>query len=66
MKNKTLAIPAALAAIPVNPNRPAMIAITKNINVQRNISLILKGFIMLIIAGTIEIIVPNFTAHIIN
>jgi len=37
MKNKTLAIPAAPAAIPPNPKIAAIIATTKNITVQRNI-----------------------------
>lgn len=37
IKNNTLAIPAALAAIPPNPKIAAMIATTKNITVQRNI-----------------------------
>lgn len=37
IKNNTLAIPAALAAIPPNPNIAAIIAITKNITVQRSI-----------------------------
>lgn len=39
MKNNTFAIPAALEAMPVNPNSAATIAITKNINDQRNIVL---------------------------
>ncbi len=38
IKNKTLAIPAALAAIPPNPNIAAMIATTKKITVQRSIT----------------------------
>ena len=37
IKNMTLAIEAAPAAIPVNPNIEAMIAITKKINVHFNI-----------------------------
>jgi len=37
IKNKTLAIPAAPAAIPTKPNTPAMIAIIKKITVHRNI-----------------------------
>lgn len=37
MKNKILAIPAALAAIPANPKMPAMMATTRNMMVQRNI-----------------------------
>jgi hypothetical protein len=41
MKNRTLAIPAALDAIPPNPKIAAMIATTRNIIVQRNIK---KGF----------------------
>jgi hypothetical protein len=41
-KNKNLATPAALAAIPPKPNIAAMIATTKNINVQRNIGKFLK------------------------
>ena len=39
MKNNILAIEAAPAAIPKNPNTPAMIAITRKIIVQRNIVL---------------------------
>jgi len=37
IKNSTLAIPAALAAMPPNPNIPATIAMTRKIIVQRNI-----------------------------
>ena len=37
MKNNTLAIPAAPAAIPPNPKIAAIMATTKNITVQRNI-----------------------------
>ncbi len=37
IKNSTLAIPAALAAMPPNPKIAAMIATTKKIIVQRNI-----------------------------
>ena len=43
MKNKTLAMEAAPAAMPVNPNKAATMATTKNINAQRNIILIFKG-----------------------
>ena len=39
MKNNTLAIPAAPAAIPPNPKIAAIIATTKKITVQRNIIL---------------------------
>ena len=42
MKNNTLAIPAALAAIPPNPNIAAMIATTRKIIVQRNMINIFK------------------------
>lgn len=42
MKNKIFAIPAALDAIPPNPNSAAMIATTKNIIVQRNIMINFK------------------------
>jgi hypothetical protein len=42
IKNKTFAIPAALEAIPVKPNKPAIIAITRKINAQRNISYFLN------------------------
>lgn len=38
MKNKTLAIEAAPAAIPPNPNTAAMIATIRNITVQRSIT----------------------------
>ncbi len=41
-KNKILAIPAAPAAIPPNPNIAAMMATIKKMTVQRNI---IKGFI---------------------
>ncbi len=37
IKNKIFAIEAAPAAIPPNPNTAAIIAITKNVIVQRNI-----------------------------
>ncbi len=37
IKNKTLAIPAAPAATPPNPNNAAISAITKNVTVQRSI-----------------------------
>ena len=40
IKNNTLATPAADAAIPPNPNIAAMIAMTRKIIVQRNISLL--------------------------
>lgn len=43
MKNNTFAIPAAPAEIPVKPNNPATIAMTKKINVQRNIISNFKG-----------------------
>ena len=38
IKNKTLAIPAAPAATPPKPKMAAMIAITRKITVQRNIT----------------------------
>ena len=38
-KNRIFAIEAAPAAIPPNPNTAAIIAIIKNVTVQRNISL---------------------------
>jgi hypothetical protein len=38
IKNIILAIEAAPAAMPKNPNAPATIAITRKITVQRNIS----------------------------
>lgn len=37
MKNKTLAMPEAAAAIPVKPNRPAIIEMIKNINAHLSI-----------------------------
>ncbi len=37
IKNRILAMPAAPAAIPPNPNTAAMIAIIKKVIVQRNI-----------------------------
>lgn len=36
MKNRILAIPAAPAAIPPNPNTAAIIAIIKKVTVQRS------------------------------
>ena len=42
IKNRILAMPAAPAAIPPNPKIAAIIAITRKIIVQRNISLIFK------------------------
>ena len=43
IKNKIFAMPAAPAAMPPNPNIAAMIAITRNVIVQRNIVIIFKG-----------------------
>ena len=43
IKNKILAIPAAPAAMPPNPNIAAIIAITRNVIVQPNIIVIFKG-----------------------
>ncbi len=43
MQNKILAMEAAPAAIPPNPNIAAMIATTKKMIVQRNI---VKGFMV--------------------
>ena len=42
IKNNTLAIPAAPAAIPPNPKTAAIIATTKKITVQRNIVISFK------------------------
>ena len=42
IKKRTLEIPAALAAIPVNPNSAATKATTKKINDQRNIIFVFK------------------------
>lgn len=44
MKNNTLAIVAAPAAIPVKPNSAAIIATTKKMRVQRNIILCFKDY----------------------
>ena len=44
MKNKIFAIEAAPDAIPPKPNIAAMMATTKNITVQRNISLGFKSY----------------------
>ncbi len=44
IKNNTFAIPAAPAEIPVKPNSPAIIAMTKKINVQRNIMSCLRVY----------------------
>jgi hypothetical protein len=38
MKNKIFAIPAEAADIPVNPKKPAIIAIIKKMMAQRNIT----------------------------
>ena len=43
IKNNTLAIEAAPAAIPPNPNKAAIKATTKKITVQRNIVLSFRG-----------------------
>ena len=43
IKNKILAMPAAPAAMPPNPNIAAIIAITRNVIVQPNIVVIFKG-----------------------
>jgi hypothetical protein len=44
IKNKILAIEAAPAATPPNPNIAATIATIKNITVQRNIAFGFKGY----------------------
>jgi len=44
MKNKIFAIEAAPDAIPPKPNTAAIMATTKNITVQRNISFRFKGY----------------------
>jgi len=44
MKNKIFAIEAAPEAIPPKPNIAAMMATTKNITVQRNISFKFKSY----------------------
>jgi len=44
IKNKILAIDAAPAAIPPNPNTAATIATIRKITVQRNIALNFKGY----------------------
>ena len=44
MKNKTFAIEAAPDAIPPKPKIAAMMATTRNITVQRNISLKFKSY----------------------
>jgi hypothetical protein len=43
MKNKIFAIDAAPAAIPVNPNMPAMIAITRKIAAHFSIAVIFNN-----------------------
>jgi len=40
MKNRTLAIEAAPAAMPKKPSAPAIIAMMRKINVQRNIGFV--------------------------
>ena len=44
IKNKTFAIPAEAAEIPVKPKRPAIIAITKKMSAQRNIKILFLAF----------------------
>lgn len=44
MKKTILAIDAAPAAIPPKPNIPAIIAIIKNVNVQRIIFFVFRGY----------------------
>lgn len=44
-KNNTFAIPAEAAAIPVNPNKPAMIEMIKNRIAKRSIKISFKNFI---------------------
>ena len=44
IKNKIFAIEAAPAAIPPNPNTAAMIATTRKVTVQRNITFNLIGY----------------------
>ena len=44
MKNKIFAMEAAPEAIPPKPNIAAMMATTKNITVQRNISFNFKSY----------------------
>jgi hypothetical protein len=44
IKNRTLAIEAAPAAIPPKPNTAATMAIIKNITVQRNILFVLFNY----------------------
>ena len=46
MKNKIFAIEAAPDAIPPKPNTAAIMATTKNITVQRNISFNFKSYKM--------------------
>ncbi len=47
-KNRILAMVAAPAAIPVNPNTAAIIAMIRNVIVQRNmiVSLVMKYFLL--------------------
>jgi hypothetical protein len=62
MKNSTFATEAAPAAMPVNPNSPAINAITKKIKVQRNMIFVLRVYN----ASLIEIIVPDFNTTLSN
>jgi len=64
IKNNTFAIPAALAAMPVNPNIPAIIATTRKIIVQRNIALYFKGDQYRYIADVSEIMPVNIRSSI--
>lgn len=44
IKNKILEIPAALAAIPVNPKSAAIKATTKKMSDQRSIIIVFNGY----------------------
>lgn len=55
MKNKILAIPAAPAAIPPNPNTAAIIANTTKVTVQRNIYKVFRFPSDYLLISTIQI-----------
>ena len=63
MKNITLAIEAAPAAIPVNPNMDAMIAITKKISVHFNIVVSFGDVVELKILCYTLVIYPIFITY---
>ena len=62
MKNKIFAIEAAPDAIPPKPNTAAIMATTKNITVQRNISFNFKGYKLFLLQTNVKIVVRKYRA----